>query len=180
MSTPTLSIGRTDDGYVIRVDGRGTARESPTFQQLVDDSLQEGEAAVTVDLSRCTYLDSTFLGCLVTLNQHFSKRQSSDKTDASFAIVAPPETRKLLFKTSHLEKVLPFVDTGPELIGEAVAIDLAETGRDEFGRHVASVHRALAALGGDQAEAFAQIAEQIEQELDGPKTDGPQSTESTP
>ena len=156
-----LSIGRTSTGYLIRVTGRGTAQQSPTFQRVIDDIMQAGDSSVAVDLTTCTYLDSTFLGCLVKLQRH-----SGDVRSDPLVIVAPPKTRARLFQTKQIEKVLHFVDRSAESVGETVDVSLPETARQEFGRHVAQAHRALAELGGSEAKVFEQVAQQIEDELD--------------
>lgn len=162
MSTAeSLSVGQTRNGILIRIDGRGTARESPTFERLVTDALQQDCDAIGVDLTDCEYLDSTFMGCLVTLH-----RKSRDVPGDPFVIVAAPATRTRLFHTVRLDKVLHFVDRGEPLIDGAVDIDVSEAGRSEFGRHVAQSHRALATLGGNEAAKFGQIADHIERELD--------------
>jgi anti-anti-sigma factor len=156
----SLSIGRTSHGILIRVEGRGTAVTSPTFEALVRDGLQQDYDSIVVDLTDCEYLDSTFLGCLVTLH-----RKSSEVQGDPFAILAPPATRTRLFHIARLDKLLHFVDQAEPLIGQAVAIELSSTGRDELGRHVADTHRALASLGGAESDKFEQIADNIEREL---------------
>jgi hypothetical protein len=127
---------------------------------VVDDILHAGESSVAVDLTTCTYLDSTFLGCLVRLQRH-----SGDVRSDALVIVAPPDTRSRLFQTKQIEQVLHFVDSGVEPEGQTVEVALPETARQEFGRHVAEAHRALAELGGSQAKVFEQVAKQIEEEL---------------
>jgi anti-anti-sigma regulatory factor len=156
-----MSIGRTSTGYLIRVDGRGTAQQSPAFQRVIDDIMQAGDSSVAVDLTTCTYLDSTFLGCLVRLQRH-----SGDARSDQLVIVAPPETRSRLFQTKQIEKVLHFVDSGAEPVGETVDVPMQVTAPQDFGRHVAEAHRALAGLGGSEAKAFERVAQQIEDELD--------------
>jgi anti-anti-sigma regulatory factor len=157
-----VSIGRTRKGIVVCVRGRGTARESPTVGQLITDALQQQPESVAVDLTQCTYLDSTFLGCLVTL-----QRKSESLPGDPFVIAACPETRVQLFQTRQLASFLHTVDDAPEPIGELVDIAIADTARHDFGRHVADTHRALASLGGEEAGKFEQIADHIERELNG-------------
>ena len=70
MSDPcTLTIHRTKFGYLLRLVGRGTMRESPTVRDFACGAIEDG-AEFVVDLSACEYLDSTFLGCLVLLHKH--------------------------------------------------------------------------------------------------------------
>jgi anti-anti-sigma factor len=159
-TTERLSVGPTRNGILIRVDGRGTAVASPTFERLVKDALQRDHDSIGVDLTECEYLDSTFLGCLVTMH-----RKSRDVQGDPFVIVAPAAARRRLFHTARLDKVLRFVDQGEPLVGQTVDVEISSAERDEFGRHVANTHRALASLGGTEADKFEQIADSIEREL---------------
>ena len=72
-TTTTLQVGRTADGFLIRIQGRGTLQASPALEQFVHGSLQANQRIV-VDLSNCDYLDSTFLGCLLKLRLHVQGR----------------------------------------------------------------------------------------------------------
>ena len=67
-------VGRTEAGYAIRIEGRGTMRESPALQRVVRTVLDGEACAVTIDLAVCDYLDSTFLGCLVDLHRRSRQR----------------------------------------------------------------------------------------------------------
>jgi anti-anti-sigma regulatory factor len=148
---------------VIRVNGRGTSVTSATFERLVADGLREGNESVVVDLTDCEFLDTTFLGCLVTMH-----RRSLDLPGDPFVIIAPAATRARLFHTAHLDRVLRFVEQSEPLIGEMVAVEISEAGRHELGRHVAQAHRALASLGGGEAGEFKEIADSVERDLDQP------------
>ena len=75
MPTPALlKVARTSTGYCVRIEGRGTMRESPAAAEFVLRSLEKAPApGITVDLSGCDYLDSTFLGCLVEMQRRLTK-----------------------------------------------------------------------------------------------------------
>src|SRR5437016_6281177 len=72
-----LRVGLTASGYLVQVEGRGTLRESPALHEFAVQSLdgQRGPGTVVVDLSHCDYLDSTFLGCLVSLHRKYNRTQ---------------------------------------------------------------------------------------------------------
>ena len=63
-STP-ITAGPTEQGVRLTIEGRGTLVESQTVRELVDRALADPGARAIIDLDRCTYLDSTFLGMLV-------------------------------------------------------------------------------------------------------------------
>src|SRR4051812_5597953 len=73
MATATaLHVAPTTNGCVIRVEGRGTMKESPAARAVAMQTLSaEPTTSVVVDLNSCDYLDSTFLGCLAQMYNRF-------------------------------------------------------------------------------------------------------------
>src|SRR4051812_24313726 len=93
MPTPTALIAApTENGCVIRVEGRGTMKESPAASGLANRTLAgDASAVVVIDLSACTYLDSTFLGCITSLYGRFGHAPAR-----RFFVAGSPEKRKAL------------------------------------------------------------------------------------
>lgn len=160
-SETKLTVGCDGAGIVARLYGHGTMRQSPCFQQLVVDTLTgEPSAVLTLSLFPCDYLDSTFLGCLVSLTKKFSL-----ESPPRFLVAADAEKRKLLFGSTCLDKVLKFADADPVCSGESVPLEAACLESREFAAHAAECHRRLAQAGGPQAAAFERIAARLESEL---------------
>ena len=104
-----LIWGRSADGYVIRVDGRGTVRESPALRELGTSCLDgDVDARLTVDLSQCEFLDSTFLGCLVAL-----QKLGTGVGQERFVIAAPVERRKALLSATVFDQFFNQTDVLP-------------------------------------------------------------------
>ena len=159
-SDSNLLIGRIETGYVIVVLGRGTCRESAAVEQFATQSLRADNCAVTIDLTACDYLDSTFLGCLVHLYRHFGLEQPS-----RFVIVASPEKVHKLLAPSRLDTLLPIVSKSPDIHDTLMVLPQTKVDEFQLGRHVMECHRLLADLGGPHAAAFANVANQLEKEL---------------
>jgi anti-anti-sigma regulatory factor len=153
-----LLVGRTSQGTVIRVVGRGTMHESPAFRKIAEANLKCG--TVTFDAAECEYLDSTFLGCLIGL-----QKKSEQSSHGHFAIAASHETQLKLFSLSSLYKYFDFVD--PELgeIKNLQRVDVDKLDATSLGRHIMQCHDTLADRGGSEAPAFRAIAERLAQEL---------------
>jgi len=101
-----LKFGIYGDGYIVRVEGRGTMHESVSFKSFVSAILDcESSRQIILDLSACDYLDSTFLGCLLALHQRFN-RQSPQR----FVIAAAGEARTRLLARTRLDQVLTLTD----------------------------------------------------------------------
>ena len=159
----TLKVARTTDGYRIRVEGRGTAHESPALAAFVSECrLAEPNARITVDLSACEYLDSTFLGCLVTLN-----RDCQEDETMQFQILADIERRTELLAPTRIDQLLRFADADPEMRSGYVTIEPAQIDGVELGRHVLESHRALAEVPSEHTQLFREIAKRLEDELEG-------------
>jgi anti-anti-sigma factor len=173
MSDCTLKVARTRAGYLVRIEGRGTSRDSPALAAFVSQYLQaEQEASLVLDLCACDYLDSTFLGCLLRLH-----REYEEKSGAQLLVLADRETREKLLSLTRLDTVLQFVDSTPETLGGFVTIPSAELGVRELGRHVMESHRSLATLPCANAGLFEEIADRLARELeDQPRVPDPPSS----
>src|SRR5215469_14283519 len=108
-----LRVGRTASGFLVQVEGRGTMSESPALQEFAVQSLdgQGGPSTVVVDLSHCDYLDSTFLGCLVTLHRRYNRRAPH-----RFQVAATRDVCQKLLGPNHLTQLLDVTEVCPEPI----------------------------------------------------------------
>jgi anti-anti-sigma regulatory factor len=163
-NSPRITVARFDRGYCLRIEGAGTMSESPVMHAFAERVLSGPEGDVVVDLGACTYVDSTFLGGLVSLFKRHGSR-SPDRPER-FVIYAPAATRQNLFGTSRLDRVFPFVDQLPLTGVECLPLDAQTTAtREELGHYIVECHRRLAELGGPEAEAFGRVADALADEL---------------
>lgn len=153
-----LTVGRTEEGYLVRLAGRGTMQQSPSLRDFVCGALDDG-ASVAVDLSECTFLDSTSLGCLVVLHKR------ADTNDGTFTVIVPEEKRSQFFGSCHLDQVLTLHAEPPELTSDTVDLPTTDLERDEFGRHLLETHEELVRAGGPQMSAFQSVVERLRKEL---------------
>jgi len=166
-----LRVGRTTDGYVVRVAGRGSRHESPGLRTLAIAALDASpEATFVIDLSPCEYLDSTFLGCLVGLHKQLNRGSSP-----RLLIDGSEEKLHRLFGPSGLDRILPRRGFGGEHVSRWRTVPTADLDPHELGLHLLRCHRELAGVGGPQADAFAAIAYQLERELGGHPPPAPTS-----
>jgi anti-anti-sigma regulatory factor len=160
MSTSSrLTVGRTRAGYLITLEGRGTLFQSPAFQELVERCLDEETSTVVVSFAGCDYLDSTFLGSLVSLHRTYN---STGK--ARLQIDAPAELRKGTLHTGNLDRLLSFADERPRVVGTMAEVEITRPGKDEIAKSVEQAHRLLSELDGGESSAFGSVAQRIAQE----------------
>ncbi len=157
-----LVVGRTDSGYRLRVEGRGTLRESPAAHEFARHVLDTEDVTLVFALESCDYLDSTFLGSLVDLHRRYGKQEPP-----RLLLAASPERSQRLFGPNHLEKILKTVEVDPEVRGEECVLPHAAKGASELGWHIMECHRRLAELPGPNQAAFQEIADGLGRELIG-------------
>ena len=162
-----LKVAKTPTGYCLRVEGRGTMKESGSAAEFVTRSLEASPApTIAVDLSACDYLDSTFLGCLVDMQRRVMKAPARPGVAGPrFIVSAPAEKVKKLLGPTKLDAVIKTTPQPPQVVGEYVELSAADPASPEVIRHVMDCHRRLAELGGPQQAAFAAIADNLEREL---------------
>jgi anti-anti-sigma regulatory factor len=159
-AAPKVWVAPTGNGCCIRVVGRGTMQESPAVKDIALRTLRgDPRSVVTLDLSNCTYLDSTFLGCLVDL-----LRAAGRDTPPRLVGAASPKQVDALLGKCRINKMMPSYPDAPPTIGEWVAVE-SNTDPSRLTRHVMECHRALAEVDGPMRDVFAKIADQLEQEL---------------
>ena len=62
-----IFVARTERGAFVRVVGRGTFQNAQSLRQFGQKVIEEGCPAISLDLSSCKAMDSTFLGVLAGL-----------------------------------------------------------------------------------------------------------------
>ncbi len=156
-----VTVACFESGVCLRVEGPGTMQESPVMHAFAEKVLTGSERTVVIDLGACSYIDSTFLGGLVSLfKRHGGARPGR------FAIYAPQPTRTTLFGTSRLDRVLPFVEALPLVGIDSMPLEASgSTSREELGHYIVECHRRLAEIGGADADSFGRVADAIAEEL---------------
>src|SRR4051794_26506821 len=161
MATPTtVKVSRTEVGYRIRIEGRGTLRESPAVREFARQVLDREPGALVIDLTACEYLDSTFLGCLVHLHRH-DRSASSPR----LLVAAQPHDCKRLLAPNCLDSLFQITEDCPCVIGEDLVLPPLESSRDDLGRHVLECHRRLVEVGGPNKAAMQGVVDRLAEEL---------------
>lgn len=134
---------------------------SPAAMEFLTQALEAGASTAVIDLTRCEYLDSTFLGCLLTLHQQFNKGGAK-----RLRIAADAAKAKSLMGPSRLDRLLPLVAECPASVGERVPVASDEPmEKTAMAQHIMNCHRKLAEIEGPEQRKFAMIAEHMAKEL---------------
>lgn len=160
METSSIRIARSDCGYVVQVIGKGVMHPSHAMQAFAESIEDNEKCELTIDLSQCEKVDSTFLGCLVALQKMFGGKRSG-----RFSIAAPKEVVDRLLGPLKMVALFTIVESAPDAVGESYALPVEEATGADFGRHVMKCHEELAQIEGPNQEIFAKITEQLANEL---------------
>jgi anti-anti-sigma factor len=133
---------------------------SPTVHEFVCRVLGAEAGTVVLDLNACTYLDSTFLGCLLDLHKHFGITRPP-----RFTVAATPAEARKLFGATRLDAVLNIAAICPLINGTWHVLATQAADAREVARHVMECHRVLSEVEGPNQAVFARIADQMEREL---------------
>jgi anti-anti-sigma factor len=156
-----FKLACAQDCAVFRIEGDATMRESPSAREVMAQVLSDPGVRLTVDLSGCEYLDSTWLGSLLDLYlQHGRGEQGR------FLLSASGEKRKKLFGSTRLDRIIRIIETTPEAVGEWQTFAPEAVDKQQLARHVLECHRRLAGVDCPQQKQFAAITEHLERELE--------------
>lgn len=164
MTSSPVQVATTSDGdCVVRLIGRATLQHSPAMEELVVRTVEHSPAThVAIDLTRCDYLDSTFLGSLFGLYSRFGGGDAS----ARIRIHGSPAVIRKLFGPLKLDKHLKADATpAPAAFGNWVNLSAVEGDKAAMSRHVMECHRRLADIDTPARAAFTKIADAMEREL---------------
>jgi hypothetical protein len=176
-----ISVGRGAEGFGLRVAGQATMRVTPAVRAFAVEVLGDpagardggdvGVALLTIDLSECSYLDSTFLGCLTELYRRYGH---DEPRRVRFIIPDTAGCRPVLAATRLDTLLRP--ETGPAApLNDERDLPAAEVTAEELGRLVLECHRRLVELGGPARETFAPVVDRLERDLDRHRMPGPSS-----
>ena len=69
-----ILVRELDQKLHVQVEGRATLVEGLTLRRFAEERIAAGATAIWVDLCRCTYMDSTFVGTLMVLSREIGRR----------------------------------------------------------------------------------------------------------
>jgi anti-anti-sigma factor len=152
----TVRYHRQDQAVTFRVEGRGTMTQSLPLRHCAERLIAAGASLVRVDLRDCVYMDSTFLGTLLTL------KKAVERQAGRFTLVMPSVACARILQQMGVDDVLPAELA--ELNPATEWLDIpAEDDPASFRRNVTQAHEELARLPGQAGEQFKSVMRCIEQ-----------------
>ncbi|MBN1553268.1 MAG: SpoIIE family protein phosphatase [Phycisphaerae bacterium] len=157
---PGLHIGQDQHGTVISLNGRGCWTHSADFFEVC---LQElcPDRSLTIDLSYCEYLDSTFLGTLQELvNQ-------SEEEDMPLFLQHVPDGILELFRELGMTRVLEHIrQTDTHVPADMTPVLYGNFSDRDHQHRVLHAHEALSELNENNRREFDRLIDLLRKELE--------------
>src|SRR5262249_11804586 len=152
-----VRVNQQDRTVTFRVEGRGSMTQSLPMRRCAERLIAAGANRIRVDLRDCPYMDSTFMGTLLTI------KKTLDRQAGSFSLVMPSAACARIVQQLGLSDVLPA--EAVELDPNAQWTDLSSDGTDaaSFRQNVTQAHEELARLPGPAGEQFKNVMRCLEQ-----------------
>ncbi|MFW6155074.1 MAG: SpoIIE family protein phosphatase [Planctomycetota bacterium] len=158
VASPHVLMGSSDSGAAFSIEGQGTWIYCTGFHDACMAEIESGRA-VTVDLSLCEYLDSTFLGTIQELVD------AADRAGVGFTIQgALPDVRKT-FEELGMERVLAHQTHQVVPLPSAMGPVEATGGDQQSRKRILYAHEALASLSEHNREEFIRLIQGMRAEL---------------
>jgi anti-anti-sigma factor len=152
----TVRFHQQPNAVTFRVEGRATMTHSLPLRHCAERLLTGGVRSIRVDLRDCSYVDSTFVGTLLTL------KKAVDRLAGHFTLVMPSASCDRILQSMGLSDLLGCESA--DLDADAQWNDLVVAPADpaSFRQNVAQAHEELASVpgAGKQFEAVMRCIEQ--------------------
>lgn len=158
-------IGRIPDGFLVQVTGKGTMEYCADLFQQVAAAIDDGTVhTVFFDLSKTQYLDSSFIGVIVSIQKKLKK----NLPDTGEVILLDPSERVVeILSTMGLLELLPIRKDN-----EYKNVDYGEEIRkrlDKTYEHIKILlesHQNLMEVNSDNRRKFSLVEEMLKKELE--------------
>jgi anti-sigma B factor antagonist len=136
-----------------RVEGRATMAQSTPLRRCAQRAIEAGATGICVDLRNCSYMDSTFLGTLLTLRKSLANRGAGD-----LILITPSEACCRILQQMGLIDVLTMQSTEIDPAAQWTSLGTEVPDAGTFRRTIAQAHEELANLPGPAGEQFKAVA----------------------
>ena len=163
-----LTAAYADQTAVIRVEGRGSFKISPSIKQFIHKAIDTHSAErILIDMSDCIGMDSTFMGVVAGIACYIKS-----KPDVQFKLINLSEKNKKLLVTLGVDRVVDYSlsTTSDEKIliadldGEALEPD--STNKLEAATTSLHAHKILADISPENYGKFKSVVELLQDDVD--------------
>jgi anti-anti-sigma factor len=160
---PEIKAMVIDNALLIKISGRGTVQNSSPFYKYTLQKIQEGFVDIGIDLSECSYMDSTFMGVLAALSKEIYNR--TNYFLKVFCIC--PESLSHL-KTTGLTRILDIKDECTKAFfheDKTENLNPEQLEKKELTTHMLMAHKELIQLSEENKDRYESVVSLMEKSL---------------
>jgi anti-anti-sigma regulatory factor len=158
-----ILVGTIDRGVCIRVEGRATYLHGPPLRDFAKEMIRRGHRQFELDLGRCSYTDSTFLGVLVGVSVALS---ACGAPELSVVRITPRHLET--FRTLGIDRFFQMDSPGAVATEAAIAAmrPLVESrSQDEVARAILEAHQMLIEADERNEPRFKDVLQYLREDL---------------
>ena len=161
--TPAIGVGSAAGGLYLAVNERATQRVCSTADRLVSDYLaaHKTEPSVTLDLTGCDWVDSTFAGWLIGLRKRLQRTAGG-----KLCLVGCSPRCQASFAKMRIAALFEFAAAQPPEHVRPVPCGGSDRPDRDTLEIMARAHEELAAIDEENRAVFAPIAELLRRQLE--------------
>ena len=158
-----LTAAYIDRTAVIRVEGRGSFKISPSIKQFIHQIINTVSAdRILIEMSKCSGMDSTFMGVVAGIACYIKSKQAF-----SFKLINLSEKNKKLLVTLGVDRVVDYSLSASEeeqallnqLDGSAQTLDRDMPSKLDTAQTTLEAHQSLVDINPDNLNKFKSILE---------------------
>lgn len=160
MKNADIFIAKEDHDYKVRVVGRATFAVGPTLRNFVTRIQNDSNIkSVSINMGKCTGMDSTFMGILAMLALKVKKY------NCDMLIVNANESNQKLLYGLGLNKLFEFTGQKDEDLQYQQKEEIKTVSFQENAETVLEAHKTLMESDKNNVDKFKNVVEQVEKEL---------------
>jgi anti-sigma B factor antagonist len=154
-----IQVGPDGDVILVQVEGKGTHLNSHLLKQYLLQCLEKKRRLFQIDLSRCTYMDSTFLGMLAGLGIKTEQRSLP-----KIKLLNPTERIKGMLESLGIDQLFQFCDEERKA-SPLSQLQGKEISKEEKSREILESHEKLVQAAPSNEAKFRDVITLLRQEV---------------
>jgi anti-anti-sigma factor len=160
-----ILAGEMNGTIFVRVEGRATHLNSHLLKQFVSSSIEQKRGPYQIDLSKCTYMDSTFLGMMAGIAS-----RAMGHSLPPIKLVNPTERVRGMLENLGIIHLFEIVQ-GPTDPAVVKKIEGKAVSAEEKTRDMLEAHQTLVSISKDNEVKFRDVIALLQEKMQNP---GPQ------
>ena len=161
-----IFVARNERGAFVRVVGRGTFQNAQCLRQFGLEAIEEGCPAISLDLSGCKAMDSTFLGVLASAGMKMAEAQKNANGPRIELFQPSKRVLDLLdnLGVAHLFTLVESAKGLPEKY-QSIQTVACNASREQLSHTCLEAHQALMALNPANIPRFKEVTKFLQEDL---------------